>query len=79
MNEVFANKLLTWKNSGFSVDNSIFLFPYDEKAREGLCQYIARFPASLQKIVYEPAKKKVLYHTTYNEYFKENLKIIDRL
>jgi hypothetical protein len=40
LNKDFAKQLLTWKNSGFSIDNSIFLFPYDDKAREGLCQYI---------------------------------------
>jgi hypothetical protein len=28
LNKEFAKQLLTWKNSGFSVDNSVFLFPY---------------------------------------------------
>lgn len=75
LNMAFAQQLLTWKNSGFSVDNSVFLFPNDNKAREGLCQYIARHPVSLQKITYDRAKKKVLYHTKYNDYFKENVKL----
>jgi Putative transposase len=55
------------------------LFPYNDKARESLCQYIARHPASLQKITYEPIKKKVLYHTKYNDYWKENLKLFTAL
>ncbi|MCG8571939.1 MAG: transposase, partial [Spirochaetes bacterium] len=50
-------------------------YPNDDKAREGLCQYIARHPVSLQKISYDPVKKKVLYHTKYNDYFKENVKL----
>jgi hypothetical protein len=57
------------------VDNSVFLYPHDDNAREGLCQYIARHPVSLQKITYDRDKKKVLYHTKYNDYFKENVKL----
>jgi|GEM_PF-4337375 len=62
-------------NSGFSIDNSVFLFPYDNEARKSLCQYIARYLVSLQKITYEHVKKKVFYHTKYNEYWGENVKL----
>ena len=75
LNKDFAKQLLTWRNSGFSVDNSVFLFPYADQARESLCQYIVRHPVSLQKITYEPDKKKVIYHTKYNEYWGENIKL----
>jgi hypothetical protein len=75
LNKEFALQFANWKNSGFSVDNSVFLFPYDNKAREGLCQYITRHPVSLKKITYEPVKKKVFYHTKYNEYWGENVKL----
>lgn len=75
INKDFAILFSNWKNSGFSVDNSVFLSPYDDKAREGLCQYIARLPVSLQKITYEPVKKKIIYHTKYNEYWGENMKL----
>ncbi len=68
INKEFAVRFSNWTNSGFSVDNSVFLFPYDDNARESLCQYIARHPVSLQKIIYEPVNKKVLYHTKYNKY-----------
>ena len=36
---------------------------------------MARYSVSLGKIVYEPVKRKVLFHTKYNNYFKENLKV----
>jgi hypothetical protein len=49
------------------------------KARVSLCQYIARNPVSLPKITYEPDKKKVIYHTRYNEYWGENLKLFTAL
>ena len=39
LNKDFAIQLLNWTNSGFSIDNSVFLFPRDNKARESLCQY----------------------------------------
>ena len=70
-----ANNLLSWRNSGFSIDNSVILYPHDDKAKEALAQYLARYSVSLEKIVYEPVKGKVLFHTKYNKYFKENLKV----
>lgn len=45
--------------------------------RENLAQYIARPPISLKKIRFESFHGKVLFHTDYNEYFKENLKLFD--
>jgi len=38
----FAETLLCWKHSGFSVDNSVRLEGGDHKARAALAQYIAR-------------------------------------
>ena len=38
---------------------------------------MARPPISLKKIHYEGFKGKVLFHTHYNEYFKENVHIFD--
>jgi len=78
--ERFAWNLLSWKNSGFSVDNSIRIYGNDHKAREALSQYIAKPPVSLEKIHYEPFHGKVLYKTPkYNEYFGENFKFFDAL
>jgi hypothetical protein len=49
----FAETLLCWKHSGFSVDNSVRLDGGDHHARQALAQYIARAPLSLQKLTYD--------------------------
>ena len=70
INERFARNLLSRKNSGFSVDNTVGVYGNDNKAREALSQYIAKPPVSLEKLKYEPFHGKVLYKTPkYNEYF----------
>src|SRR6056297_303259 len=77
LNEDFARNLLSWKHSGFSIDNSIRIL--DESAQESLAEYIARPPISLKKIRYEPFKGMVLFHTKYSDYFKENVHMLDAL
>ena len=80
INQDFAKNLLSWKNSGFSIDNSVRIYSSNNKARESLAQYIARCPVSLEKIKYEPFHGKVLYKTPkYNDYFKENFRSFDVL
>lgn len=71
LTEQLARNLLSWKHSGFSIDNSVRIL--DERSRENLAQYMARPPISLKKIRYEGFKGRVLFHTHYNEYFKENV------
>lgn len=75
LTEQFARNLLSWKHSGFSIDNRVRIL--DERSRENLAQYMARPPISLKKIHYEDFKGQVLFHTHYNEYFKENVHIFD--
>ena len=75
--EDFARNLLSWRNSGFSIDNSVRLT--DAKSKESLAEYIARPPLLLKKIRYEPFKGKVLFHTKYSDYFKENVHLFDAL
>jgi hypothetical protein len=75
LNPDFARNLLSWRHSGFSIDNSVRIL--DGPAQENLAEYIARPPISLKKIRYEPFKGRVLFHTTYSEYFKENLHVFD--
>jgi hypothetical protein len=71
----FASNLLSWKNSGFSIDAKLRLYGSDDKTRESIAQYLVRPPLSLNKIKYEPFKGKVLFKTKYNEYFGENFKV----
>jgi len=77
LNDDFAGNLLSWKHPGFSIDNSVRIL--DESAQESLAEYIARPPISLKKIRYEPFKGKVLFHTKYSEYFKQNVHLFDAL
>ncbi|MBM3501624.1 MAG: transposase [Armatimonadetes bacterium] len=75
--EQFAETLLRWKHSGFSVDYSVLLEGGDHRARQALAQYAARAPLSLQKLTYDDAGAKVLYHTAYNPYLKQNTTLWD--
>lgn len=77
LNADFARNLLSWRHSGFSIDNSVRIL--DESSQENLAEYIVRPPISLKKIRYEPFKGRVLFHTTYSEYFKQNLHMFDAL
>lgn len=78
INTDFAKNLLSWKNSGFSIDNSVRIFGSNDKARESLAQYIARCPISLEKLKYEAFHSQVLFKTPkYNDYFKENFRVFD--
>jgi hypothetical protein len=70
-----AASMLSWHHSGFSLDGSIGLYAGDQKSMERLAQYMARPPISLSKVVLEERGGKVLFHTKYNPYFKENLKL----
>ncbi|MBA7637059.1 hypothetical protein ES703_44691 [subsurface metagenome] len=72
----FAQNLLSWKNSGFSIKNSFRIYGSEQKKMESIGQYLTRSPISLQKVEYIKTKGKALLHTKYNEYFKENLKLL---
>ncbi len=55
----FADTLLCWRHSGFSVDNSVRLDGGNHHVRQALAQYIARAPLSLQKLTYDqPTRRK---------------------
>ena len=64
----FARNMLSWRHSGFSVDNSVRIL--DRGVQRSLAEYISRPAISLKKICYEPFKGRVLFHTTYSDYFK---------
>jgi hypothetical protein len=76
-NPNFAQKLLSLRRSGLSIDNSVRIL--DGPAQDSLAEYIARPLISLKKILDEPFKGRVLFHTTYSEYFRENLHMFDAL
>ena len=47
LNGDFARNLLSWRHSGFSIDNSVRIL--DESSRDSLAEYITRPPISLKK------------------------------
>ena len=51
----------------------------EQKKMESIGQYLTRAPISLHKLEYIKSKGKVIIHTKYNEYFKENLKLLKAL
>ncbi|MBN1522895.1 MAG: transposase [Spirochaetales bacterium] len=51
INMDFAQSLLGWKHSGFSIESGTK--NYDDTAREFLSQYIVRAPVSLEKLSYD--------------------------
>jgi hypothetical protein len=53
--------LRSWRRSGFSVDNDVYLYPSDGQALETLCRYIVRCPVSLQRLHYDNKTNYVLY------------------
>ena len=73
----FARNMLSWRHSGFSVDNSVRTL--DRGVQRSLAEYISRPAISLKKIRYEPFKGRMLFHTTYSDYFKENVHLFDPL
>ena len=73
----FARNMLSWRHSGFSVDNSVRIL--DPGVQRSLAEYVSRPAISLKKIRYEPFKGRVLFHTTYSDYFKENVHLFDPL
>jgi hypothetical protein len=62
INAEIVRKLMSWKHSGFSVDNGVRISEKDEKGRESVAQYIMRNVFSEGKITYSEKSEKVIYH-----------------
>jgi len=73
--EKLAQNLLSWRHSGFSVDNRVKIPAFSQKAREAISQYIAKPPISLKKVIFEQHDEKVIYYSDYNDYFKRNMQV----
>ena len=71
----FALNLLSWKHSGFSVDNSVKIPATSKAARVNLSQHIVRHPVSLKKIFNVKENSTVVYRTKNNAYWGENIKL----
>ena len=53
--------LRSWRRSGFSIDNALYLYPSDTQALEILSRYIVRCPVSLRRLKYDKKSNYVLY------------------
>jgi hypothetical protein len=53
--------LRSWRRSGFSIDNDVYLYPSDSQSLEILSRYIVRCPVSLQRLHYDKKSNYVLY------------------
>ena len=57
------NLLLSFRNSGFSVDTSPTVWPQDTQGLERLCRYLLRCPVSLSRIHFTPASRTLFYES----------------
>ncbi len=55
--------LLSFRNSGFSVDTSPTVWPQDTQGLERLCRYLLRCPVSLSRIHWTPGGKTLFYES----------------
>jgi hypothetical protein len=70
--------LLSWRHTGFSVDNSVTVYPSDEQGLERLARYMIRSPVSLQRLHYLPQTQQVFYQTNKG-HDQDDSEIIDSM
>ena len=70
--------LMSWKHTGFSIDNSVTVYPSDELGLERLARYMIRSPVSLQRLNYIPETQQVLYQSNKGQ-DHEDSEILDSM
>ena len=55
--------LLSFRNSGFSVDTSPTVWPQDTQGLERLCRYLLRCPVSISRIHWTPGSRTLFYQS----------------
>ena len=73
--ERMADKLLTWKHNGFSIDNGAPVKRKDREGLERLAQYIIRNPFSEEKMIYDEDGGTVIYHSKVNAKTNRNFEV----
>jgi hypothetical protein len=74
--EDFAHKLLSWKHSGFSVDNKVRITSDDAQGRKQLARYMIRNPFSLEKMTYKVKQGVVVYRSKLHTTLKRNYQLM---
>lgn len=59
--------LLSWRRSGFSIDDSVRLPLGEQKGLEDVARYMLRAPVSLSRLRWTPGDKEVFYNDSYTE------------
>lgn len=72
-----GKKLMSWKNSGFSAHHGQPVKREDQQGLERLSQYIIRNPFSEEKMIYNPEKQQVIYHSKLSKKTKRNFEIFE--
>jgi Putative transposase len=75
ISEGWVKRLLSWRNSGFSIHNQVKIGSQDKGGRESLAQYILRAPFSQEKMIYRQETKTVLYRSKMNPVTKRNFAV----
>jgi hypothetical protein len=60
-----VESMRSWKHSGFSVDNSVYVAKDDKEGMQRLIEYIARCPFSLTRMVSLTKDGKILYRAAH--------------
>ena len=71
LNPTFAQTLLTWRHSGFSIDSGTRI--YDEDARRSLSRYVVRAPLSLTVLEWDHEPDTVPFKAPQKGYFNGTL------
>jgi hypothetical protein len=69
---------MSWKHTGFSIDNSVNVYPSDDQGLERLARYVIRSPVSLQRLHCLPQTKQVFYQVNKG-HDQEDSEIIDSM
>ena len=76
ISELFAERMLAWRHTGFSVHNAVRIRAGDAAGRRRLAQYMLRAPFSLEKMSYDPDSCTVIYRSRMHKTLKRNFQIM---
>ncbi|MGA1871933.1 MAG: transposase [bacterium] len=63
LNDDIITNLLSWRHSGFNIDNSMRIAADNQEGKITLAQYIIRNTFSLDKLIYNEKTGTVIYHS----------------
>ena len=79
ISQELAQKILSWKHTGFSAHAKVRIEADDEDGLRTLAQYIVRCAISEKKMVLSPDGQKIIYHGKMNPSLGRNFEVFDPL